>query len=75
MTLGDGKKCKGQMTFLDIDGTHEMGEGYDISDYTVESDTPASAKYILERFVRDGGLRGSIEKAMDEWIELFRETY
>ncbi len=75
MTLGDGRKCKGEMTFLDVDGTHELGEGYDVTDYNVDSDTPPDAKYLLERFVRDGGLRNVIEKAMDEWIQLFRETY
>lgn len=75
MTLGDGRKCKGEMTFLDVDGTHELGEGYDVTEYNVDSDTPPDAKYLLERFVRDGGLRNVIEKAMDEWIQLFRETY
>lgn len=75
MTLGDGRKCKGQMTFLDVDGTHEIGDGYDMSDYIVDSDTPSDSKYLLERFVRDGGLRSVLEKAMDDWICLFRETY
>jgi hypothetical protein len=75
MTLGDGRKCKGEMTFLDVDGTHELGDGYDVNDYNVDSDTPSDAKYLLERFVRDGGLRSVIEKSMDEWIQLFRETY
>jgi tetratricopeptide (TPR) repeat protein len=75
VTLGDGRNCKGEMTFLDVDGTHEIGEGYDLSDYNVDSDTPSDAKYLLERFVRDGGLRSVIEKAMDEWIGLFRDTY
>lgn len=75
MTLGDGSLCKGSMTFVDVDGTHEMGDGYDVSNYSVDSDTPSDARYLLERFVRDAGLRNVIEKAMDEWITLFRETY
>ena len=75
MTLGDGRTCKGEMTFLDVDGTHEVGDGYDVSDYNVDSDTPPDARYLLERFVRDQGLRRVIEKAMDDWIQLFRETY
>jgi len=75
MTLGDGRKCKGEMTFLDVDGTHDIGDGYDMSDYSVDSDTPSDAKYLLERFVRDGGFRGVVEKALDSWIKLFHETY
>ncbi len=75
MRLGDGRKCNGQMTFLDVDGTHEIGDGYDMSEYSVDSDTPSDARYLLERFVRDGGMRGEIEKGLDDWIRLFHETY
>ena len=75
MILGDGRKCKGQMTFLDVDGTHDIGDGYDISDYSVDSDTPSDARYLLERFVRDGGFRSVVEKALDSWIQLFHKTH
>jgi tetratricopeptide (TPR) repeat protein len=75
MTLGNGHKCKGSMTFYDVDGTHEIGEGYDVSEYTVEDCAPADARHLLERFVRDGGLRTKVEEKLDEWILLFRETY
>ncbi len=75
MTLGDGRKCKGHMSFLDVDGTHEIGEGFDISDYTVDNDTPSEARYLLQRFVRDGGFRSEVEKSIDGWIALFRKTY
>lgn len=75
MTLGDGRKCKGHFSFLDVDGTHEIGEGFDVSDYVVDSDTPSEARYLLQRFVRDGGFRNEIEKSIDGWITLFRETY
>lgn len=75
MTLGNGNKCKGKLTFYDVDGTHEIGEGYDVSEYTVEDGAPADARHMLERFVRDGGIRTEVEKKLDEWILLFRETY
>ena len=75
MILGDGRKCKGKMTFLDVDGTHEIGDGYDMTDYTVDSETPSDTKFLLERFVRDGGFRSVIERAMDDWIGLFREKF
>ena len=75
MTLGSGDVCKGKLTFYDVDGTHEIGDGYDISEYSVEDGAPADARHLLERFVRNGGLRTELEKKLDEWIELFRETY
>jgi len=75
MTLGSGDKCKGKLTFYDVDGTHEIGEGYDISEYSVEDGAQADARHLLDRFVRNGGLRSEIEKKLDEWIGLFQETY
>eukprot|EP00559_Dactyliosolen_fragilissimus_P005144 CAMPEP_0184858066 /NCGR_PEP_ID=MMETSP0580-20130426/3175_1 /TAXON_ID=1118495 /ORGANISM="Dactyliosolen fragilissimus" /LENGTH=428 /DNA_ID=CAMNT_0027353987 /DNA_START=18 /DNA_END=1301 /DNA_ORIENTATION=- len=65
--LTNGSVCKGNMTFLDIDGTHEIGDGYDISNYQVDNDTPPDSRYLLERFVRDDGLRGVLEKCIDNW--------
>lgn len=75
VTLGSGEKCKGTLTFYDVDGTHEIGEGYDVSEYIVEDGAPVDARHMLERFVRDGGIRTEVEKKLDEWILLFRETY
>lgn len=75
ITLGNGTVCKGTLSFLDVDGTHEVGDGYDVSGYTVDANAPSEAKYLLERFVRDGGLRTVCERKLDEWIELFRETH
>jgi hypothetical protein len=62
------RTCRGSMTFPDVDGTHEIGQGYDISDYIVDADTPSHSRFLLERFVRDGGLRHELEQAMDAWI-------
>jgi len=77
MTLGNGQTCKGKMTFFDVDGTHQIGDGYDVLDYSMEakSDFPADAKHLLDRFVRDGGLRTEVEKKLDGWIDIFRQTY
>jgi len=77
VTLGSGDKCDGKMTFYDVDGTHEIGEGYDVSDYCLDGDSgaQADAKFLMERFVRDGGFRTAVEKKLDEWIQLFRDTY
>jgi tetratricopeptide (TPR) repeat protein len=77
LTLGDDhtKTCHGSMTFPDIDGTVEMGEGYDMTNYTVDGSSPAGTGPLLDRFVRDGGLRDSINQVIDDWVRLFRATY
>lgn len=77
LTLGDDhtKTCHGSMTFPDIDGTVEMGEGYDMTNYSVDGSSPAGTGPLLDRFVRDGGLRDSINQVIDDWVRLFRATY
>lgn len=77
LTLGDDHKqtCHGKVTFPDVDGTVELGDGYDIVDYHVDGSSPAGTGPLLERFVRDGGLRESIHNAIDDWVRLFRATY
>lgn len=77
LTLGDDHKsvCHGSMTFPDIDGTVDLGDGYDMVDYHVEGSSPAGTGPLLDRFVRDGGLRDSIHKSIDDWVRLFRATY
>lgn len=74
LTLGDGGQCLGEVTFPDVDGTVEPG-GYDIVNWSVDPSTPKDTLPLLHRFVRDGGLRDSIHKAIDEWVKLFRATY
>jgi tetratricopeptide (TPR) repeat protein len=70
------QQCRGEMTFPDIDGTVEVGEGYDIVNYSVDGSTcVAGIGPLLERFVRDGGLRDIIHEAIDNWVKLFRATY
>ena len=75
ITIGSGDICKGKMTFFDVDGTHEIGEGYDVTDYVVDAGAPADASHLLRRFVKDSGLRSAVEGKLDEWIGLFQETY
>lgn len=77
LTLGDdhSQTCTGEMTFPDIDGTVAVGEGYDIVNYSVDGTSPVGTGPLLDRFVRDGGLRESVHKAIDDWVKLFRATY
>jgi hypothetical protein len=73
---GDSQQCRGEMTFPDIDGTVEVGEGYDVVNYSVDGSTcVAGIGPLLERFVRDGGLRDTVHEAIDNWVKLFRATY
>jgi len=74
--LPSGESCKGSIRFDDVDGTHEVGDGFDVRDYIVDDAGPGGdIKYLLERFVRNDGLRQVVEKSIDEWIGLFQETY
>jgi activator of HSP90 ATPase len=77
LTLGEDHSlsCHGEMTFPDIDGTIELGEGYDIVNYSVEGSSPPGTGPLLDRFVRDGGLRDAVHTAIDDWVRLFRNTY
>jgi hypothetical protein len=76
---GDGNevvRCRGEMTFPDVDGTVEPGEGYDVSNYSVDGTTcPPGIGPVLDRFVKDGGLRDELHGAIDGWVTLFRATY
>lgn len=76
LALPSGEVCKGSLRFDDVDGTHEVGDGFDVRDYVVTDAGPGGdIKYLLERFVRNDGLRHVVEEAIDEWIYLFRQTY
>jgi len=74
LTLGD-EQASGQMTFPDVDGTCELGGGYDLVDWIVDSGTPPGTGPLLDRFVRDAGLRDIIHQKIDEFVVLFRESY
>ena len=68
---GDGEvvRCRGDMTFPDVDGN-------DVSNYTVDGMTcPPGIGPVLDRFVKDGGLRDELHGAIDGWVTLFRATY
>lgn len=76
---GGVSQCvRGEMTFPDIDTTVEPGEGYDIVNYTLDDGgamTPPGIAPVLDRFVRQGGLRDVVHVAIDDWVKLFRITY
>merc|ERR1712232_1535937 len=69
------KICTGSVTFPDVDGTHEIGERYDLTNYTVGCEPPIHCKHLLEKYVRNGGLRNVLEKCLDDWVLYLKKHY
>lgn len=67
--------AKGSMTFPDFDGTCPLGEGYDLGSYEVTSCTDSNLVPLLDRFVRNSGLRDVVHESLDDWVRLVKETY
>lgn len=67
--------AKGEICFPDVDGTCELGKGYDIDDYHVTAIDEQSLRPVLDRFVKNSGLRDSLHETIDEWVRQFREKY
>ena len=72
--LPDKATCQGTMTFPDVDGTCELGSGYDMVNFTVKEGV-SGAMPLLEQFVKHGGLRDSVHTSIDNWVQLFKDTY
>jgi len=75
LELSSNTTCQGMMAFPDIDGTCELGDGYDMVDYVVNDGAPSDAKHLLDRFVKNDGLRHALHDTIDDWVRLFRATY
>jgi tetratricopeptide (TPR) repeat protein len=70
-----GHDAEGTMSFPDVDGTCEPGDGYDMTDYTVRHASSPNLTPLLDRFVKNGGFRETLHEAIDNWVRLFKETY
>jgi tetratricopeptide (TPR) repeat protein len=68
-------ECRGKLRIPDIDGTIEMGEGYDMEGFLVDHTSDDTIRPLLERFVQRGGFKDSLNESIDDWVRLFRETY
>jgi len=66
--------CTGTMTFPDVDGTCELGDGYEMTNYNVKEGVPGITP-LLDRFVKNGGLRDSLHSSVDDWVRYFKETF
>jgi tetratricopeptide (TPR) repeat protein len=67
--------CRGKLTIPDIDGTIELGEGYEQDGFEVSQASDASVRPVLERFVQRGGFRNALNESIDDWVRLLKETY
>jgi len=67
--------AKGKICFPDFDGTCELGEPYDIANYEVTALEEQSLRPVLDRFVKNSGLRDVLHETLDNWVRQFREKY
>jgi len=65
----------GTMRFPDIDGTCALGEGYDVSDFTVTEAGDPNVRPVLTNFCHQQGLREALHESVDNWVRKFKETY
>ena len=63
------------MRFPDMDGTCALGEGYDVSNFTVTQADDPNLRPVLETFCHRQGLREAIHVTVDDWVRNFKETY
>jgi tetratricopeptide (TPR) repeat protein len=66
---------KGKLTFPDIDGSCELGGGYDLNNFEISAIEEQSLRPVVDRFVKNSGLRDSLHQAIDDWVKHFREKY
>ncbi|CAB9530710.1 Activator of Hsp90 ATPase, N-terminal [Seminavis robusta] len=77
LDLPDGNidAVKGKLNFPDIDGTCELGEGYDVTNFEITAIEEQSLRPVVDRFVHRSGLRDALHQAIDDWVRHFREKY
>ena len=66
--------AKGKINFPDVDGTCELGEGYE-STFEITSIEDQSLRPVLDRFVKHQGLRENLHQTIDDWVRAFRENF
>jgi hypothetical protein len=75
MTGGDNLDCSGSLAIPDIDGTIDLGEGYEIHEFTIASVSDPSIRPLLDRFVHRGGFHEALNESIDDWVRLFQKEY
>ena len=67
--------CNGHLNIPDIDGTVDLGDGYEMEGFTVSHASDDSVRPLLDRFVHRGGFKEALNESIDDWVRLFRKTY
>jgi hypothetical protein len=71
----DGLKCSGSLAIPDIDGTIELGEGYDIHEFSIDSVSDNNVRPLIDQFVHRGGFQQALNESIDDWVRLFTKEY
>jgi Activator of Hsp90 ATPase, N-terminal/Tetratricopeptide repeat len=71
----NGLDCRGKVSIPDIDGTIELGEGYDMADFVIEQANDETVRPLLDRFVHRGGFKEALNESIDDWVRCFKKTY
>lgn len=72
---GSDLECTGSLALPDIDGTIDLGEGYEIHEFVIDSVSENSLRPLIERFVQRGGFHDALNESIDNWVRRFREEY
>jgi tetratricopeptide (TPR) repeat protein len=71
----DGLKCSGSLSIPDIDGSIDLGEGYEMLDFKVDSMSDNKVRPLVDRFVLRGGFQQALNESIDDWVRLFTKEY
>eukprot|EP00980_Cylindrotheca_fusiformis_P009883 scaffold2189_cov116-Cylindrotheca_fusiformis.AAC.3 len=71
----DGLQCSGSLAIPDIDGTIDLGEGYEIHEFTIDSVSDNNIRPLIDRFVHRGGFHQSLNDSIDDWVRLYKKEY
>ena len=68
-------ECTGSLALPDIDGTIDLGEGYEIHEFVIDSVSENSLRPLVERFVQRGGFHEALNESIDNWVRRFKDEY
>jgi tetratricopeptide (TPR) repeat protein len=71
----NGLKCEGSLAIPDIDGTIDLGEGYEIHEFCIDSVSGNNIRPLIDRFVHRGGFHEALNESIDDWVRLFKKEY
>jgi activator of HSP90 ATPase len=72
---GSDLECTGSLAIPDIDGTIDLGDGYEIHEFAVDSVSDNSLRPLIDRFVHRGGFHDALNASIDDWVRKFKSEY